>query len=84
MEQVDTVEAEVRDFLVATFWMEPAFAEAMTDDSDLVDGGVLDSMNVLQLVDFLEERFDFMLDPEELFRLTTVANIAALVREKLA
>lgn len=82
--ETGTVESLVREFILRTFWVDARDGVEMTDASDLVDAGVVDSMNVLKLVDFLEEEFDFMLYPEELFRLTSVENIAELVREKLA
>jgi acyl carrier protein len=81
MEQTGTIEDSVRDFIRETFW-SGATTEELTDTSLLVDVGVLDSMNVLQLVDFIEEEFDFMLEPDELFRLTSVAGIAELIRER--
>jgi acyl carrier protein len=84
MEQTGTIESAVRDFVATTFWIGEPEGDELTDTTDLVDVGVVDSMNVLKLVDFIEEEFDFMLEPEELFRLTTVSNIADLIRERTA
>jgi acyl carrier protein len=57
-------------------------ADALTDTTELVDIGIVDSMNVLKLVDFIEETFDFMLDPEDLFGMRTIAGIVDVICEK--
>lgn len=82
MAQAEAVDSVVRDFVTATF-LAGAGSPELGDSSDLVELGVVDSMNVLKLVDFLEEEFDFMLEPEEIFRMTSIGAIAELVREKL-
>ncbi len=83
MKQAQAVDDLVRDFVIETFVFTDADRAVLTDTSDLVELGLLDSMNVLQLVDFIEETFDFMLEPEDLFLLTTLNGIAALIRERL-
>ena len=83
MEQTQSIDDQVREFVIETFVFSDADRAVLTDTSDLVDLGLLDSMNVLQLVDFIEETFDFMLDPEDLFLLTTLNGIAVLIRERL-
>jgi acyl carrier protein len=82
MEQPGTIELRVREFVVKTFVLDDADEADLTETTDLVELGLLDSMNVLQLVDFIEETFDFMLDPEDLFRLTTLAGIVELIRAR--
>ena len=84
MAETQAIDDLVRDFVVDTFVFTEADRAALTQTTDLVDLGILDSMNVLQLVDFIEEEFDIMLDPEDLFLLTTLAGIVAIVREKAA
>ncbi|MCA1709931.1 MAG: acyl carrier protein [Actinobacteria bacterium] len=78
-----TIESRVRQFILETFWLGQGDEADLTDTSLLVDLGVVDSMNVLELVDFLEEEFDFMLESDELFRLTSIHDIAELMREKI-
>lgn len=76
------LEAAVKRFLLDTYFTD---VEAeLDDDTHLVETGVLDSVSVLQLVDFMEEGWDFLIDPEDLFRLTSVNNIAEVIREKTA
>lgn len=82
MEQTGTVEQQVRDFVTKTFFFDDAEAAKVEDSTDLVELGVLDSMNVLQLVDFMEVTFDFELDPEDLFLMTTLDGIVKIIRER--
>lgn len=60
--------------------------DALSDDSDLKEDGVLDSLSTLKLVAFLEERFDIDFVPEDLGHgnLSSVRRIEALVRDKLS
>lgn len=74
------IETAVHQFLLDTFF--PDQEADLANDTDLVETGVLDSVSVLQLVDFMEEGYDMMIEPEDLFRLTSVDNIALVIREK--
>ncbi len=79
------IETEVKQFLTGTFLAnEPV--ESITDDLPLVTGGIVDSLGMLKLVDFLESRYRIEFLPREIdvFSLDTVAKIAALIRRKLA
>lgn len=76
----DGIESAVNQFLLDTFF--PGKNAELANDTDLVETGVLDSVSVLQLVDFMEEGYDLMIEPEDLFRLTSVDNIATVIREK--
>jgi acyl carrier protein len=56
----------------------------LTDDTELKESGILDSMSTLKLVTFLEEQFKIELEASDLdsSNLSSVANIAALVSAK--
>ena len=75
--------ANIRDYIKSELLMD--------DDTQLRDdtplwGGVLDSVGLMQLITFIEERFEIEVDDEELTsaHFGTVANIAALVDRKVA
>jgi acyl carrier protein len=78
---VATIEASIEAFVEETF-LTTRENTGLEPNTDLVATGVLDSINVLQLVEFLEEGYDILLEPEDLPRLTSVENIARVVREK--
>ena len=80
--RADAVGELVRGFLIETFVFTEADRAGLTESTDLVELGILDSMNVLQLVDYIEEQFDIMLDPEDLFLLTTLDGIVAIICDK--
>ena len=53
---------------------------AITPDTDLIEGGILDSIAILDLVGFLEDRFNITLPVDEFIpeNFRTAATIAAL------
>ena len=58
----------------------------LSDDTELKESGILDSLSTLKLVTFLEERFNVELEASDLdaANLASVAAIAALVDQKAA
>ena len=58
----------------------------LTDDVPLIEDGYLTSLETVDLVVFMEERFDIQIDPEEVnerdFR--SLRSIAGMVERKLA
>lgn len=54
----------------------------LTAASRLVDEGWLDSMQIVQLVEFLEQRFSVAIDLDEMIRdnFESIPKVAALVR----
>mgnify|MGYP002623183262 CR=1 FL=1 len=79
---VTTIEGSVGSFVEEAFLAGEETSD-LEDSTDLVAIGVVDSINVLQLVEFLEETYDILLEPEDLPRLTSVKNIAQVVRDKM-
>lgn len=58
----------------------------LTDDTELKESGILDSLSTLKLVTFLEERFKVELEASDLdaANLSSIANIERLVTAKQA
>jgi acyl carrier protein len=75
-------EDEVRRFIVESLG-RPA-PQPLPADYPLIEGDVLDSMGIFELVTFLEGRFDIIIDDEELVpdNFASVAAIARLVAAK--
>ena len=73
----------VRQELSQTFHI-PFGDNGMADETNLVEANMIDSFGLVELVVFLESRFNIHLSDEELMSpdLTSVAGIAALVRKK--
>jgi acyl carrier protein len=74
----------VRQFILEHFLPgEPS--ESLSNDADLKESGILDSLSTLKLVSFLEEHFRIDFIPEELGGggLSSVTRIVQLVKSKV-
>ena len=81
MLETDTLEARVRA-LIVTEMLQGEDSATLTSTTELVETGIVDSINVLKLVDFIEETYDLMLEPEDIRQFTTIANIVRVVGTK--
>jgi len=54
------------------------------DDTELVESGILDSLSILRLVLFIEEKYSLKIAPEDVVRenFETVEAISAYVRKR--
>lgn len=81
---MNDIEAEIRKFLTDQF----LFGEDRLIDRDisLFDQGILDSTGILELINFLEERFGVKVQDDELMpeNLDTIGNIGAFLERKQA
>ena len=75
MNPTDAIERDVRAFLDENFILDPA-APPLAGDASLTALGVLDSMGVLELIDYLEDRFDVTVPDED----AVPANLDSVVR----
>lgn len=79
----DEIERAIRDYILREF-LPGAGPEAIDAASGLMTGGILDSLSIVSLVEFLEEQYGVELQAHELDveHLDRVEDIAALVRAK--
>jgi acyl carrier protein len=83
LESQATIEGEIRAFLSANF---PLSASGTLDaDQSLVESGVIDSLGVLELVEFLDEKYGLQIAEEELVpeNLDSIARIVRFVSSKV-
>jgi acyl carrier protein len=75
--------ASIREYIRGQLLMD---GEASLHDDTLLWGGLIDSVGLMQLVTFIEERFGIEIDDEELSsaQFGTVSDIAQLVDRKVA
>jgi acyl carrier protein len=80
---LEAVEATIRDFLAANYFLgeDPG---ALSPSVSLIEAGLIDSTGVLELVGFLEEKFTIRITNEELLpeNLDSIENIVAFVSRK--
>jgi len=83
MRQDVEVEGEIRAFLGKNF---PLYKEDNVGrEESLVESGVIDSLGILELVDFVEETFALRIPEDELLpeNLDSIANITRYLTQKL-
>lgn len=82
---MDNVQEQVRQFILENF-LPGEDPRNLTDETELKESGILDSLSTLKLVSFLEERFgvEFEANDLEAGNLSSLASIERLVRSKMA
>ena len=74
-----------QDFRAAlrAFIAELAHGAPFSDDEDLVRGGIVSSLHMIELITFLGDRFGVVVSEADIHhgRLTSVTTMAALVEE---
>jgi acyl carrier protein len=82
---MDKIRDNVRHFILENF-LPGEDPKNLTDETELKESGILDSLSTLKLVSFLEETYhvEFEADDLEASNLATIANIERLVSSKAA
>jgi len=77
------IQKTVRDFIQQNFIFNPA--TVLNDDESLLGMGVIDSTGVLELICYLEEKFQLQFGDDELIaeNFDTVLKITAFLQKKL-
>ncbi|MFN8441275.1 MAG: acyl carrier protein [Caldilineaceae bacterium] len=83
--QTDNIQSIVRNYIVREFMYDKSGAY-LTNDTRLIEEGIIDSMGIFVLIAFLEEQFHFTIEPENvvLESFETVSAISKLVKTRLA
>ncbi|HZO16075.1 MAG TPA: acyl carrier protein [Polyangiaceae bacterium] len=79
-----TVREQVREFITTNFYVpDPNVIE---DTTSFLDGGIIDSTGVLEVVTFIESEFGISVEDTEMLpeNLDSVGNIVAYVERKRA
>ena len=80
------VKDNIRQFLLTELKElgQESVVATLTDDTSLLDGGIIDSVMILSLLSFLEENYGIFLSNDELKReqFTTIQTIHDLVIHK--
>lgn len=82
MKNIDQIKEEVRNYLKEASLSN---SEDIKDDTLIFDSGILDSMGLLFLIEFLNEKFEVSIEDEELLpeNFETVNSITEFVQRKL-
>ena len=81
--QDDNLENELKEFLTKRF---PALSDGVTTETSLNEGGAIDSLGILEIVNFLGEKFNVEFDDDdfEAENFESVGTLISLVRNKLS
>ncbi len=84
MSDTTTIETEVRTFLTDNFPLSAGFEYAASDS--LIGVGAIDSTGVLELIEFIEERYEIQVPDEEVLpeNLDSIDNIVRYLGTKRA
>ncbi|MGH3040679.1 MAG: acyl carrier protein [Gaiellaceae bacterium] len=85
MPNPESIEQEVRQFLKDNFPLSADGVDLAGEDS-LIEVGVIDSTGVLELIGFIEERYEVEIADEEVLpeNLDSIGSITRFVGEKTA
>jgi acyl carrier protein len=81
----ETIERDVRDFLAQNYPLGIGGSELGNDES-LLEVGVIDSLGVLELIEFVESSYGLTIPDEDVLpdNLDSIANITRYVSGRLA
>jgi len=82
---MEDIAGAVRSFILNEF-LPGEDPKNLTDSTELVTSGIMDSLATLKIVNFIEGTFDISIEPHEadVTNLNTVGDIASLVQGKLS
>ena len=74
----------IRGFMMQDF-KESGFHENIRDDESLIDSQILDSLSILQLISFMDQKFGIFPEPDELVpeKIDTINHIEEFITKKL-
>jgi len=80
-----SIEKQIMDFIVTTLLKKTDIHENITDTYPLIETGIIDSLGILKLLSFLEEKFNIHIMDEELIpeNFDTVQSISSLIKGKI-
>jgi acyl carrier protein len=80
-----TIEPQIRQFIASNI-LYSTEGFTYTDETSLLREGIIDSLGVVELVEFVQTRFGVKVDQQEVIpdNFDSVARLAAYVRKKLA
>ena len=76
---------EIRNFIIDNFMLGKE-SDDFTDNVSLLDIGIIDSTGILELVEFVEEKYEISIEDHELVpeNLDSVINLVNFIKKKSA
>jgi acyl carrier protein len=79
------IKKEIHDYLEENILFESA-DDSISDDDSFMENGIIDSTGILELVSFIEQKFDFRVGDEDLVpdNFDSVNNLVDYIKKKIA
>lgn len=79
-----SIEQEVRSFIVENYLL--AREDSLDNDDSFLEKGIFDSTGILELVSFVERKYNLQLEPDELVpeNLDSISSLARFLQRKVA
>lgn len=80
---LESVRQQLRSFILENYLFTDD-QSALADSSSFLDGGILDSMGILELIDYLDETFAIKVEGDELIpdNLDSIDSLIAFIGKK--
>lgn len=80
---IDSIRQQLRSFILENYLFTDD-QSALDDNSSFLDGGILDSMGILELIDYLDESFAIKVEGDELIpdNLDSINSLIAFIGKK--
>ena len=80
---MNLVKEKIKTFVVANFLFGDD--EGLAEETSFLESGVIDSMGILELVDYIEKEFKVAISDEELLpeNLDSINNISSFLENKM-
>jgi acyl carrier protein len=78
-----TIKKDLREFIVDNF-MVGSEDETLNDSDSFMEKGIVDSTGVLELTSFVEEKYDFTIEDDEMLpeNLDSIDNLVKFISRK--
>ena len=77
------IKSSVKEFIIDNFFFGNT-SESFEDDDSFLENGIIDSTGILELIEFIENKFDIKTENDELVpeNLDSLNNVARFVQKK--
>jgi len=84
MDAVNTVRETMRQFITESY-LPSSGVDRFEDDDSLMERGIIDSTGVLELLEYIEEKFEITIEDEEVIpdNLDSLNKLTVFIEKKL-
>ncbi len=78
---MDLLQQELKSFIIENYHLDDS---QFSSDQSLVNSGIIDSMGIIEIVSFIEDKYDIIIDDEEINteNFETVNNMVMFIKSQ--